>query len=62
MLSLDKVSDFDSITPFSLVREISVAGPASPAIYLLLCKEDALQAVADDLVDELRVIEPDFCG
>jgi hypothetical protein len=48
------MSDFDHITPFSLIRGISVAGRANPAICLLICQAGAARAVEGDLLGEIR--------
>ena len=49
------MTDLDSITPFSLIREISIAGRENPAVYLLACKPGTVGAVEDDLLAEIRV-------
>ena len=46
---------FSTVTPFSLVRSIGVAGGQNPAIYLLICDSAVAKAVQADLAAEVEV-------
>jgi hypothetical protein len=47
--------DFPEISPFGLVRRLGVAGPGSPAIYLLICAAETEETVCADIVAETDV-------
>lgn len=46
---------FSDVTAFRLVRSLGAAGARSPAIYLLICESESMEAVEADLRAEAEV-------
>jgi hypothetical protein len=49
------MTDFTPVTPFELARRLAVAGPGSPAVYLLILESSTADAVRSDIAAEIQV-------
>lgn len=49
------MTDFLATTPFSFVRRLAAAGPATSSLYLLICDADESGAILADMTAEVRI-------